>query len=230
LVKVEVIKTVFVEETPPETLNEVIVLGTSTVPTDVSTTIESVLVVIVFVNVLAIVTDPILVTPLTTSVVATTKLVIPVEVVVMNTLVVALESTVVGLKRVTVLNRVTVLPPETIVVKTLVGDTPILVLVTCSMVVNVVGKRKVFVSVEVISDCVTVPSVRVIKLVSGILVVTVVVTFVKYVLVNVEVIKTVLVEETPPETLKDVMVLGTSTVPTEVSTKMEFVLVVIVFV
>jgi hypothetical protein len=129
-----------------------------------------------------------------------------------------------------VLNRVTVLPPETIVVKTLVGDTPILVLVTCSMVVNVVGKRKVFVSVEVISDCVTVPSVRVIKLVSGILVVTVVVTFVKYVLVNVEVIKTVLVEETPPETLKDVMVLGTSTVPTEVSTKMEFVLVVIVFV
>ena len=137
--KDEVIKIVLVEETPPETLNEVIVLGTSTVPTDVSTTIESVLVVIVFVNVLAIVTDPILVTPLTTSVVATTKLVIPVEVVVMNTLVVALESTVVGLKRVTVLNRVTVLPPETIVVKTLVGDTPILVLVTCSMVVNVVG-------------------------------------------------------------------------------------------
>jgi hypothetical protein len=70
----------------------------------------------------------------------------------------------------------------------------------------------------------------VIKLVNGTRVVIVEVTFVKYVLVNVEVIKTVLVDETPPETLKDVIVLGTSTVPTDVSTKIEFVLVVIVFV
>ncbi len=101
------------------------------------------------------------------------------------------------------------------------------VLVPPLTVIIVYGVEMVDVNVRVNSGNV---NVVVITEAIGCLVVTVVVTLVMYVLVNVEVIKTVLVDETPPETLKDVIVLGTSTVPTDVFTKMEFVLVVIVFV
>jgi hypothetical protein len=82
-----------------------------------------------------------LVTPLTTSVVATTTLVTPVDVIVISTLVVALDNTVVGFNCVMVLKMVDVLPPDTTVVNTDVAVTPTLVRVTCPILVIVVGNK-----------------------------------------------------------------------------------------
>jgi hypothetical protein len=82
-----------------------------------------------------------LVTPLTTSVVATITLVTPVDVIVISTLVVALENTVDGFNCVMVLKMVDVLPPETTVVNTDVVVTPTLVLVACPVLVIVVGNK-----------------------------------------------------------------------------------------
>ncbi len=56
-------------------------------------------------------------------------------------MVVALENTVVGFNCVMVLKMVDVLPPDTTVVNTDVAVTPTLVLVTCPILVIVVGNK-----------------------------------------------------------------------------------------
>ncbi len=96
LVKVDVVLTNVVLLDPPETVNDVMIVGTSTVPVEVETIVVGTFVVTVFVYADVIVFVPMLVTPSTTSVVGTSMTVVPVDVNVVNTSDVALDKTVVG--------------------------------------------------------------------------------------------------------------------------------------
>jgi hypothetical protein len=95
-VKLDVVLTNVVLLDPPETVNDVMIVGTSTIPVEVDTIVVGTFVVTVFVYDDVIVFVPMLVTPSTTSVMGTSMTVVPVDVNVVNTSDVALEKTVVG--------------------------------------------------------------------------------------------------------------------------------------